>query len=175
MEDMKQCPSCCEQINTKAIKCPRCQTWQSKWRFDQSNLKHQFIFVTLLLGGMAAAYTGFIGSIFGTVGFEESKTLIKIKSSNIHHAINDCGARVSVIGTIYNDSEITWKDVYFEVQFYNDKNELIDTISDNRYDLLLLAKDKTTFKITGSADKEQSLYNHHKIIIKSAREGGGLF
>ncbi len=175
MEDMKECPSCCEQINVKAIKCPRCQAWQSKWRFDQSNLKHQFILIVLLLAVMGAAYSGFIGSMFGTGSFEESKALIKIENSNINYTIKDCGARVSVIGTIYNDSKTTWKDLYFEVQFYNDKNELIDTISENEYDLILLPKDTATFKITGAADKEQSLYDHHKIIIKSAREGGGLF
>jgi hypothetical protein len=175
MDDMKECPSCCEKINAKAIKCPRCQAWQSKWRFDQSNLKHQFIFVTLLLGGMAAAYSGFVSSMFGAGNFEESKELIKIKNSSINYFVNECGARISVIGTIHNDSETTWKDIYFEVQFYNNENELIDTISENEYDLVLLSKDTTTFKITGAADKKKSSYDSHEVIIKSAREGGGLF
>ena len=175
MEDMKECPSCCEQINAKAIKCPRCQAWQSKWRYDPSNLKHQLIFITVLLSVFGAAYTGFIDSMLSPGNFDDNKSLIKIENSNFNYAIKDCGARISVIGSIHNDSEITWKDVYFEVQFFNDKNELIDTISENRYDLILLPKDKTTFKLTGAADKEKSLYDHHKIIIKSAREGGGLF
>jgi len=175
MEDMKECPSCCEQINAKAIKCPRCQAWQSKWRYDQSNIKHQIIFITLLLLVMGAAYSGFIDSMFGSGDFNDKKSLIKVENSNFNYAIQDCGARVSVIGTINNGSDTTWKDVSFEVQFYNDKNELIDSISDNKYDLVLLPKDTTTFKLTGAADKEQSLYDHHKIIIKSAREGGGLF
>lgn len=175
MEDMKECPSCCEQINAKAKKCPRCQAWQSKWRFDQSNLKHQFIFIALLLIVMGALYTGFIGNILSPGNFNDSKALINVTNSSFNYSIEDCGARISVIGTIANNSDKTWKDVYFEVQFFNDKNELIDTISENEYDLVLLPKDKTTFKIKGAADKEEAAYDHHEIIIKTAREGGGLF
>ena len=172
MEEMKECPSCCEQINAKAIKCPHCQAWQSKWRYDQSNLKHQLIFITTLLAVFGVAYTGLIGSMFGSGDFDDNKNLIKIENSNFNYAVKDCGARISIIGSIQNDSEITWKDIYFEVQFFNDKNELIDTISENEYDLLLLPTESTSFKITGAADKEKSSYDHHKIIIKSAREGG---
>lgn len=175
MEDMKECPSCCEQINAKAKKCPRCQAWQSKWRYDQSNLKHQLIFITALIVVFGVAYTGLIGSMFSPGDFDDNKNLIKIENSNFNYAVKDCGAQISVIGTIQNDSETTWKDVYFEAQFFNDKNELIDTISENEYDLVLLSKESTSFKITGAADKDQSSYDHHKIIVKSAREGGGLF
>lgn len=175
MEDTKECPSCCEQINAKAKKCPRCQAWQSKWRYDQSNLKHQILFITALIVVFGVAYNGLIGSMFSPGDFEDNKNLIKIENSNFNYAVKDCGAQISVIGTIQNDSETTWKDVYFEAQFFNDKNELIDTISENEYDLVLSSKESTSFKITGAADKVQSSYDHHKIIIKSAREGGGLF
>ena len=175
MENTKACPSCCEQINAKAKKCPRCQAWQSKWRFDQSNLKHQFILIIILLLILGSLYTGFIGNILSPGNFADSKSSVNVSNSSFNYAVKDCGARISVIGTITNDSDKIWKDIYFEAQFYDSKGELIDTISENEYDLVLLSKDTTTFKITGAADKEKSLYDHHKIIIKSAREGGGLF
>lgn len=175
MEDMKECPVCCEQINFKAKKCPRCQAWQSKWRFDQSNLKHQFVFITFLLILFGSLYAAFIEDILSPGDFADSKSLINISNTSFNYSIKDCGASISVIGTINSDSDKTWKDVYFEVRFFNKKNELIDSISENKYDLIILPKDKTTFKISGAADKQQSSYDHHKVIIKTAREGGGLF
>jgi len=175
MDETKECPSCCEQINAKATKCPRCQAWQSKWRFDQSNLKHQFIFIAFILLVFGTLYSVFIESIVSPGNFNDSKSLITVADSSFNYSTKECGTRISVIGTISNDSDKIWKDIYFEVQFFNNNGELIDTISENEYDLVLLAKDTTTFKITGLADKEKSAYDHHKIIIKSAREGGGLF
>lgn len=175
MEEMKQCPACFEEINAKATKCPHCQSWQSKWRFDHSNIKHQLIFISFIFGLLAFFYFSAFGSLINQKSFYESKDLINVSNTNLNYSIKECGARISIIGTITNNSDTIWKDVHFEAQFYDKDNKLIDTFSDNNYDLVLLNNDKSAFKITGSADKPESSYVHHKIIIKSAREGGGLF
>ena len=174
MEDTKQCPTCCEQINAKATRCPRCQSWQSKWRFDQSNIKHQLIFALVLFSLLGGLYFTVFSSILNPKNFEESKSLLTVTDTTFNYSIKDCGASISVIGTIINNSDVTWKDVYFEIQFFNKENILIDTISENEYDLVILQEDTSTFKITGLADKQKSEYDHHNVIIKSAREGGGL-
>lgn len=175
MEEMKECPSCCEEINAKAIKCPRCHAWQSKWRFDQSNIKHQLIFMALIFGIMGVILSSSLGSLFNPKDFSESKSLIKIKDSKISYSIRECGAQITVIGTILNNSEIAWKDFNFETQFYNKNNDLIDTISDQNYDLVLLPNSESAFKVTGTADKTEPSYHHHIVIIKDARENSSLF
>jgi hypothetical protein len=175
MGQLKECPSCCEQINARAIRCPRCHSWQSKWRFDQSNIKHQVIFLALIFGFMAIVFSSLFGSIFNPKDFSESKSLLEIKNSKVSYSTKDCGPSITVICTISNNSDIAWKDFNFEAQFYNENNDLIDTVSDQNYDLLLLANDESTFKITGSADKPEALYHHHKVIIKDARENSSLF
>jgi len=175
MEEMKECPSCGEEIKAKAIKCPRCQAWQSKWRFDQSNLKHQLIFMVIIFGIMGIIFSSTLGDIFNPKDFANSKSLLEIKSSKVDFTENGCGARISVIGTISNNSEIAWEDFNFEVQFYNEDNKLIDTVSDQNYDLLILPNDESTFKISGTADKPEKSYHHHKIIIKDARANSSLF
>ncbi len=175
MEEMKECKTCGEEIKAKALKCPRCQTWQSKWRYDQSNIKHIFVAMLLAFGVIGFVFLNAFGNIFNPKDFKDSQALIKIENTIISFSEKPCGSRVTILGTIVNNSDITWKDFYFEAQFYNKENELIDTLSDKIYDLILLKNDKTTFKITGSADKDEALYDHHLVIIKTAREDGSLF
>ena len=175
MEAMKECPSCGEEIKAKAIKCPRCQAWQSKWRFDQSNIKHQLIFMALIVGVMGVVFYGSIGNVFNQKDFSENKSLLSIKDSKVSYSIKECGARITVIGTIINKSGVAWKDFNFEAQFYDKNNVLIDTVSDQNYKLVVLPNDESTFKVTGAADKPESSYHHHKVIIKDASENSSLF
>ena len=175
MDEMKECKTCGEEIKAKALKCPRCQTWQTKWKYDQSNPKHHLIFIAILFGAMGIMFYSSLGSIFNTNEFSDNKSLVVVKDSKVSFTEKECGTTVSIIGTITNNSEESWKDFNFEAQFFNENNELIDTVSDQNYDLILLPNDDGTFKVTGAADKSEASYNHHKVIIKDARENSSLF
>ena len=175
MNEMKECKTCFEEINAKALKCPRCQTWQTKWKYDQSNPKHHLIFLAILFGAMGIMFYSSLGSIFNPNEFSDNKSSFVVKDSKVSFTEKECGTTVSIIGTITNNSEVSWKDFNFEAQFFNEDNELIDTVSDQNYDLILLPNDDGTFKVTGAADKSKSSYHHHKVTIKDARENSSLF
>lgn len=175
MEERKECKSCGEEIKAKALKCPYCQTSQSKWAYDRSNIKHVLISTLLIFGMVGYFFLNAFGSLLNPKDFNDSKSLIKIANTIISFKEESCGSSVTVLGEIINNSETVWKDIYFEAQFYNKDNELIDSISDKTYDLVLPVNVKSTFKISGNADKEESVYDHYIVVIKSARESSGLF
>ena len=175
MDEIKECKTCGEEIKAKALKCPHCQTWQTKWKYDQTNPKHHLVFILLLFGFMGYMFYSSFGSSFNHKEFEKYKSLVEIKNTNISFSTASCGSTVTVIGAIVNNSNISWKDIYFETQFFDKDNELIDTVSDHDYDLVVLKNSESTFKVAGAAAKEQSLYNHYKVIIKDAKEKGAMF
>lgn len=175
MDEMKECKTCGEEIKAKALKCPHCQTWQTKWKYDPTNPKHHLILILLLLGLMSFMFYNSFGSVFNHKDFEKYKNQVEVKNTNISFSTASCGSKVAVIGTILNKSNISWGDIYFETQFFDKDNKLIDTVSDHDYDLVILKNSESTFKVAGSAAREKSLYDHYKVIIKDAKVMGSIY
>ena len=76
---------------------------------------------------------------------------------------------ISCIGKIQNKSNVKYDELVFEVQFFNSNNELIDTITEYNYDLVVPADDEIAFRVKGGADKDKSEYQNHQVKITSAR------
>jgi len=177
MQDEKICPTCGEEIKEIAKKCPRCHTWQSKWKIDQSNPKYQLFWVALLIVFIPLMFyfKSSVSNKLDTANFEESRSLITIENTKMNYVTKGCGSSVSILGKIVNNSSISWKNFYFEVRFYNSKNILIDSLSDNDYNLVVLPNSESTFIVDGKADKSKEEYDHFEIILKKAREANALF
>ncbi|HDL00943.1 MAG TPA: hypothetical protein ENH23_01755 [candidate division Zixibacteria bacterium] len=177
MQDTKICPACGEEIKAIAKKCPHCLTWQSKWKIDQSNPKYQLFWLTIFFVFIALAFYFRISvsSKLSTADFEESRQLITIEKTKMNYTTKECGGYISILGTITNNSSITWENFYFEARFYNADNILIDSLSDNDYNLVVLPGSNSTFKIGGNTDKLEEEYDHFEIILKKAREANALF
>ena len=177
MQDAKICPTCGEEIKAIAKKCPHCLTWQSKWKIDQSNPKYQLFWVTLFIIFIAFSFyfKSSVSDKLSTSNFEDSRELITIKNSKMNYVTKECGGSVSILGTIINNSEVSWESFYFEVKFYNKDNVLIDSLSDNDYNLVVLPHSDSSFIIDGKADKSKEEYDHFEIILKKARESNALF
>ncbi len=148
MEDTKECKSCGEEIKSKASKCPHCQTPQSKWAYDRTNIKHVFISMFIIFGLTAYIFNNAFSGLLFPKDFNEYNELIKIQNTTISFKEKACGKTITVIGEIINNSTSKWTDIYFEARFYDKENKLIDTISDKTYDLMLTNNSTSTFKIT---------------------------
>jgi len=177
MQDVKICPACGEEIKAIAKKCPHCLTWQSKWKIDQSNPKYQLFWVALIIFilGVSFYFKSTVSDKFSTTNFEKNRQLITIKDSKMSYVTKECGGSISILGTIINNSTIAWENFYFEVRFYNSSNELIDSISDNDYNLVALPNSDSSFTIEGKAHKSKDEYDHFDLILKKARESSALF
>ncbi len=94
---------------------------------------------------------------------------LKITDSKIHFSSGESSNFVSCMGTIQNSSTLVWEELVIEVQYYNKENDLIDTITEYNYGLVVPANDAATFRIRDTADKNESEYYSHKVRITSAR------
>ena len=177
MADTKICPACGEEIKAIAKKCPHCLTWQSKWKIDQSNPKYQLFWVAVIIFflGFSFYFKSTVADKFNTSNFNENRQLLTIKNSKMDYVVRECGGFISILGTITNNSPVAWENIYFEARFYNSNNELIDSISDNDYNLVALANSDSTFVIDGKAHKSKNEYDHYDLIIKKARESNALY
>ena len=164
MPEMKQCHACGEEIKPIAKRCPHCQTWQSKWRIEPSDPKWVISWIVLLFGVWG-------GIIFFSFPKEKDKNVpdyassLVVTESKLHYMSCENGSFIAVLGKIENESEIPWKNLYFEVQFFDSGNNLIDTISDNIYGLIVLPRSEAAFKVSDRANKNEEEYASHKIII----------
>src|SRR5438477_11358479 len=80
----------------------------------------------------------------------------------------------AVVGTIRNDSDVTWRDPYIEARFLNSKNEMIDTYSSQLRDVIIRPRTDTAFRLTGLAAGPNSEYSRVVLTITSTKEKSWL-
>ncbi len=102
--------------------------------------------------------------------FEKYRSLVVVQDSKIHYAKEGDNNFVSTIGVIKNNSDKKWKELRFEVQYFNQSGALIDTQSDSDYSLVLLPNTEHAFRVRESADKPEAEYASHKVFIRGARD-----
>ncbi len=99
--------------------------------------------------------------------FKKSLSVVNSKMSYTQH---DDYNSISSIGTIENRSNIKWKYLVLEVQFFNANDELIDTLTEEKYGMTVPPNDTIAFRLSGQADKAKSEYVSHKVRITSAEQ-----
>ncbi len=96
------------------------------------------------------------------------KKSLKITTSEINYKEGKTYNHLSCMGKIKNNSNLKWSSIIIEVNFFNENKKLIDTITENIYDLTIQPNDEVTFRVTGYPSKKASEYVTHEARITDA-------
>ncbi len=182
-ESTKVCPLCAETIQTTAKVCPHCRYWQKRW-----SLQNPQIWMTLWILSFVVAlacFGIFYDNAFGPKEpFAAYRDEIAIVSSQFSRRISVSGCDsnvnvyVTVVGTLTNRSNITWKDVGVEAQFLDKSGKQFDAITvnaDGYRGTTVLPHGEAAFKIEGRAAQPESDYGTCKVIVRWAKDVNQIF
>jgi hypothetical protein len=167
-----RCSSCREEISAGARKCPHCHAVQGRFAVWFHRLGPFLVLLPIVFLALT-----FQSAFRSSVNFSEYRdSLIVVKSAaHYSNAAEKCGATISVIGTIRNNSDVPWEDVYLEVRYFDSAGSMVDTESVEHYSLLIPPRGEVAFRVRGPAIRPEQDYVSHKVAIVGAKDAGSLF
>ncbi|MBH0026964.1 hypothetical protein I6F53_08200 [Pseudoalteromonas sp. SWN29] len=155
---------CFSSIDSRAKKCPQCTSLQAKY----SNLENN----PIIIGALALSIVGIFGFVFYqniyVAGLEEqAQKNLTANVSQISTKNETDGLYVACIGQIKNESDFSFKNIKFKVDFLSEQNALVDTLSITDEDLII-ANGLTNFRVRGIAQKSATSYNKCQVFITDA-------
>jgi hypothetical protein len=167
----QSCPYCREPVRTGARKCPHCRQWLGR--------KYVWLFRgwLLLLMLVPVAILALMARSFRTDDFGPYRDKLTVGATTMSYsaAKEKCGSILTVVGTIRNDSDLGWRDVYLEARFFNAAGAMIDTLNDKSYDVFVPAHAEAAFRVHGLAARPEGEYASHKVFVRSARSDRSPF
>ena len=164
IQQTKECIMCFSAIDSRAKKCPQCTSLQAKY----SNLENN----PIIIGALALSIVGIFGFVFYqniyVAGLEEqAQKNLTANVSQISTKNETDGLYVACIGQIKNESDFSFKNIKFKVDFLSEQNVLVDTLSITDEDLII-ANGLTNFRVRGIAQKSATSYNKCQVFITDA-------
>ncbi|WP_166419590.1 hypothetical protein [Pseudoalteromonas sp. Z1A8] len=164
IQQTKECIMCFSSIDSRAKKCPQCTSLQAKY----SNLENN----PIIIGALALSIVGIFGFVFYqniyVAGLEEqAQKNLTANVSQISTKNETDGLYVACIGQIKNESDFSFKNIKFKVDFLSEQNALVDTLSITDEDLII-ADGLTNFRVRGIAQKSAISYNKCQVFITDA-------
>jgi len=174
MEEMQSnlCKMCYKEIDSRAKKCPYCHHWQSKFSMV---VRNPAFGVAVVLMCFILTWSMFVMTFAKMWDKGEDFTLyreqISIGETKLKFGEHKCGGpSVIVMGDMINNSDVPWKDVNIEVQFYNRDKQLTDTDQKNKYSFVVPANDVSKFKVSMLREFPEEQYFSVKARVLSAKD-----
>ncbi|GLX77303.1 hypothetical protein tinsulaeT_06430 [Thalassotalea insulae] len=165
MKNVKNCIMCFCEIDERAKKCPQCRSLQAKF----SNLENNPILITLL--------SFLILGIFGFIFYEnfylrdlkdQAADNLVAKVDSISIKLEGDTQYVACLGEVKNVSGYQFKGIQYQVEFFDDNNQLIDSFAVSDDDIVLKPDSNTTFRVRGVAHQQLSAYTVCQVTISEA-------
>lgn len=173
-EQPKVCPLCAESIKATAKVCPHCRHWQSRWSLLNPYVGMTLfaVIIILVFGCFGALVNKFLGP---KAEFANYRNEITVLNSSFSHRISgsESNLYVTVVGTVTNHSNIAWKDVGVEAQFFDKAGTLIDAItvnSDEYRSVVVLPHGEAAFKIERAAAHPINDYATNRLTVRWAKD-----
>lgn len=168
--DAKQCPQCAEQIKLTAKKCPFCMTLQIKKPWYRNPQTLGMLPFLLIMGN----------SIFNIFTLNRRTDLHfqdyvqKVNATSAEMFFETTGSpptrTLTVIGTVRNDSDITWADPEYAVDFYDKAGKLVDTQTTGHTHVKIASHQEQGFRVQLTPAKPSEHYATVKVRIRSAED-----
>ena len=167
----KTCKMCYMNIDSRARKCPYCHLWQTRL---STALNHPLAVMSFVLIPMVAIWAA-MGVVWSKTfdpgrDFQPYRDQIEVTQSEIKFGQDNCGPTVVVLGTVRNQSDVTWKEVQFAAQFFDKDNRLVDAGQENKYLFVFPANDECAFTVSFRRQFPQEQYTTCKARVVSARD-----
>ena len=169
--ESKTCPLCCEPVRPAARKCPHCQHYLNKWVLAAY---HPLIALSPMLIMVAIGFYLLSRAIDRGESFEAFRSQVRVTHSELRPGELPTGPTVAVVGTIHNESNIAWKDLAIEVQFFDKSHKLIDTKQRRDYSLSLPPKGDCAFKVSQPREFDLADYASHEVRVITAKDAKGF-
>lgn len=166
--ETKTCKMCGMGIPAKARKCPYCHHWQRWFSLQNPLIVVLCIFIPLFCIFGATMDTVLRRPFREWERFDKHADQVTIAESKMEFGEDQCGPAVIVVGKVANSASVDWKDVRFQVDFFNPKGEFFDTGQQEIYTWRLPANQETAFKVSFHRQFPQKEYTNYKVRVDSA-------
>jgi hypothetical protein len=143
---------CCEEIAAAAKKCPHCHHWQ---HWLSTSIVHPVFGVLFFIVPLAILWLMgivLLGNVFRKgEPFQNHTGQVTITESRMEFGQDHCGPTVAVVGKMKNSSEIDWRNLCFQVEFFDAKGSLVDAVQkkdDYTFTRLLPAGQELGFQVS---------------------------
>ncbi|MGO8699044.1 MAG: FxLYD domain-containing protein [Limisphaerales bacterium] len=149
------------EMPEEARKCPHCHHFQNRWTMMMFHPGFAVLFFSLPLIGMSVVFSIFF---YPGENYATYKDQIVVNDCRIALGDTKSAATVAVIGTIKNNSKVSWKDIKFHVDFFDAAGKRADVGQREEYRYGLAAGETSSFKV--SFTREFLETNYVKPVVR---------
>lgn len=175
--DKKSCPNCAERIQIAAKKCPFCMTQLVKPKWYKNPQLLGFLPMVMVLPYILFTMTRVMNRpelLFANYAQKVNVLSADMHFENTMQPQTDGTKRpertLTVLGTVRNDSDITWESPSYEATFYDKSGKLIDSQAEGSNHVALAPHQTQAFRIRTEAHSDPATYAKVKVIIRAAKD-----